>query len=81
MNKKTVLLCFVLLLASVFLTQDSLQAQCAMCTTIVASNKAAGGTIGDGLNTGILYLMAVPYVLLISIGYILFKKNKSTQTS
>jgi len=47
---------------------DQASAQCAMCKAIVesssdsyASNEIGGG---KGLNTGILYLMGVPYVLL-----------------
>ncbi|MCB0793392.1 MAG: hypothetical protein KDB88_01535 [Flavobacteriales bacterium] len=53
------------------------QAQgCAMCKATVESAgdaNAFGGSqaIGQGLNSGILYLMAVPYVLL----FLLFRKR------
>ena len=59
MYKKTLLI--VLILLSIF---DS-NAQCAMCRVVAESSKNAGSTIADGLNTGILYLMAFPYLLLI----------------
>lgn len=50
-------------------------AQCAMCKTSVESDLAAGGSIGEGLNTGILYLMAIPYVILMVGAYFFFKKS------
>jgi len=43
---------------------------CAMCKAVVQSGEGSAGifggeqSIGRGLNTGILYLMAVPYLLL-----------------
>jgi len=49
-------------------------AQCAMCKTSVESDLQNGGSIGRGLNTGILYLMAIPYVILMVGGYFFFKK-------
>lgn len=47
-----------------------------MCKAVVESEESArifGGeqAIGKGLNSGILYLMAVPYVLL----FLLFRKR------
>lgn len=67
-----------LLLALVVLTPGELLAQgCAMCKAVVESGEEAshafGGeqAIGKGLNAGILYLMAVPYVLL----FLLFRKR------
>lgn len=76
MNKKTAIFSFIFLIASLLLTHSDLLAQCAMCKSVVETNKANGGNVADGLNTGILYLMAIPYVLIIVVGYIIFKKNK-----
>ena len=39
-------------------------AQCAMCKAVVESNQKNGGGVGGGLNKGILYLMALPYLLV-----------------
>ena len=40
-------------------------AQCAMCRVTVSSNLSEGrNTIGTGLNTGILYLLAIPYIIV-----------------
>ena len=55
----TFILCFF-----VFYFSDA-SAQCAMCKAVLESNQKDGGGIGAGLNTGILYLMAVPYIFLI----------------
>ena len=46
------------------------QAQCAMCKSVVESNLENGDTIGSGLNDGILYLMAMPYISLALITFL-----------
>ena len=52
--------------------------QCAMCKAVVEANLKEGGSAGAGLNEGILYLMAMPYiaVFLFGIFYFLQKRNK-----
>jgi hypothetical protein len=50
-------------------------AQCSMCKTTAESDLNNGGSIANGLNTGILYLMAVPYLVLMIGGYFFFKKQ------
>ena len=57
---------------------SKLNAQCAMCKAAVEANLKAGGGAGEGLNQGILYLMAMPYiaVLFFAIFYYLQKRNK-----
>lgn len=56
----------------------NVNAQCAMCKAAVEANLKEGGTAGAGLNDGILYLMAMPYVamLFFAIFYFLQKRNK-----
>lgn len=49
-------------------------AQCAMCRTTAESDLQSGGSIANGLNTGILYLMAIPYLILMTGAYFFFKK-------
>jgi hypothetical protein len=44
-----------------------------MCKA-VAEDSAAAGAVGRGINQGILYIMAVPYLLLGVFGYLVFKK-------
>ena len=64
----------VLLFACFAMLHSTTFAQCAMCKTSVESNLKTGGSIGAGLNTGILYLMTIPYLILIIGGYFFFRK-------
>lgn len=58
----------------------NLNAQCAMCKAAVEANLKEGGSAGAGLNQGILYLMAMPYIALFVFGvfYYFQKRNKQT---
>ena len=56
---------------------NELFAQCAMCRVSVENNIAAGETsVGSSLNTGILYLMVMPYLMLVVIAYFWFKNSQ-----
>ena len=57
----------------------SIKAQCAMCKAAVEANLDGGGTKGAGLNDGILYLMAMPYlaILLFGVFYTLQKRKRN----
>ncbi|MBS9522648.1 hypothetical protein KIH41_07785 [Litoribacter ruber] len=59
-------------------------AQCAMCRATVENNVSSGETsVGAGLNYGIMYLFAAPYILAMVIGYFWYKnsKKRKLQTS
>ncbi|CAN5525987.1 hypothetical protein BH11BAC1_BH11BAC1_30680 [soil metagenome] len=43
----------------------SASAQCAMCRAVAESGSTNGQHVGAGLNNAILYLMAVPYILIL----------------
>ncbi len=52
-------------------------AQCAMCRASVETNVNEDGIgFAAKLNTGILYLFVMPYILAIIIGYLWYKKSK-----
>ena len=51
-------------------------AQCAMCKSVVESNIDGGSAIGSGLNDGILYLMAMPYLALVIVAFAWMRYNK-----
>jgi|TARA_B110000503_G_C7127761_1_gene405448 hypothetical protein len=51
-------------------------AQCVMCKA-VAEDSASDGGLGAGLNRGILYLMAIPYVLLSALFFVIYRKWKA----
>lgn len=51
-------------------------AQCAMCkATAESATENIDESIGEGLNNGILYLMGIPYLLLILAVLLFFRKN------
>ncbi len=53
-------------------------AQCPMCRTAVESGmNEEGNTKGRGLNDGIIYLLAAPYLAIGIVGGIWYKKNKA----
>lgn len=52
------------------------KAQCAMCSTAVESNNKSGSKTTNGLNSGILYLLAAPYLAVAVVGYIWYKKYR-----
>jgi len=68
MSRVSILLLVVA--AALLLPADVLAQGCSMCKAVVQSGESGGRifggeqAIGKGLNSGILYLMAVPYVLL-----------------
>ena len=64
----------LIILAFTFISNVTSFAQCAMCKTSVESDLKTGGSIAKGLNAGILYLMTVPYIILMVGGYFFFKK-------
>lgn len=59
-----------------FFATHTSSAQCAMCKSVTESNmKTAENNVGRSLNTGILYLLAIPY-LIGGIGAVSWYVNK-----
>lgn len=58
-------------------------AQCAMCRAQLENNVSNGDVgIAAGINFGILYLLAMPYLIVMVLGYFWYKssrKNANTQ--
>ena len=71
--KSKVLLWVILLL---FISSDVIYAQCSMCRAVLQSEE--GQATAKGINNGILYLMAIPYLLVGVVGWkvIQILKNK-----
>ncbi|MCH4554024.1 hypothetical protein [Aestuariibaculum lutulentum] len=63
----------VLALVSFFETN----AQCAMCRAVLESEE--GQSAAQGINDGIVYLMALPYILVGGIGYLIYKKFNTSK--
>ena len=51
---------------------NKLHAQCAMCKAAVEANLKDGGSAGAGLDEGILYLMTIPYIVIMLFGFFYF---------
>lgn len=69
---------FIILLIILF--QLDTQAQCAMCRTTVESTISNGrSNIATGLNTGILYLLSAPYLLVAVVAWLWFRQSKQEQ--
>lgn len=52
-------------------------AQCAMCRSNVEANiQSDNSKVGSGLNSGIVYLMAIPYILAATVGFFWYKYNR-----
>ena len=74
--KKILSVLFIFILVSASSIQFTL-AQCGMCKAVVESNLESGDSaVGAGLNFGILYLMAFPYILLLAGGLIWYRSRK-----
>ena len=48
-----------------------------MCRAVLESEE--GQSTAEGVNNGIVYLMAIPYVLVAGIGYIIYRSFKKTK--
>ena len=60
-----------ILLLSVFCFLET-NAQCAMCRAVLESEE--GQTAAEGINDGIVYLMAIPYILVGGMAYFIYRK-------
>lgn len=68
MKKKVV----VLIIGLVSFTSN---AQCAMCRAQLESMD--DNSLAESVNDGIVYLMAVPYILVAFVGYMIYRSFKN----
>ena len=83
MKKYIQALFFSLLLTATFSTVSfDAQAQgCVMCRAQVGEHKDKDEAklVGTSLNTGILYLVSIPYLLVATVGFIWWRNNKNSK--
>ena len=58
------------------LSVQSVNAQCAACTASIETNAKSGANTTKGLNNGIMYLLAAPYLAVLIVGVIWYKKYR-----
>ena len=73
--RKFLFLSFFMLMVLAF--NESASAQCPMCKAAVESTVESGqSNAGKGLNDGILYLLAAPYLFVAILGVLWYKKYR-----
>ncbi|SFB88520.1 hypothetical protein SAMN04487891_103231 [Flagellimonas taeanensis] len=65
---------YLLLLLFLLAFPSLADAQCAMCRAVVESE--ADGKTAEGINNGIVYLMAFPYLLVAGLFYFIYRKMR-----
>jgi hypothetical protein len=84
MNKlfKSVLFGLLFWAAFSFATVDASAQGCVMCRAQVGENKDQDEAkkVGSSLNTGILYLVSIPYLLVATVGFIWYKQSRKKQS-
>jgi hypothetical protein len=68
-------LVFFLMLIVMVSFPETVEAQCAMCRAVLESEES--GRAAEGINNGIVYLMAIPYVLVAGVFYFVYRKMRS----
>ncbi|QBQ40248.1 hypothetical protein [Sphingobacterium psychroaquaticum] len=71
--------CMTVLVSVFFVTEVS--AQCAMCSLNAENSATNGNTQGKGLNDGILFLLAIPYLIAVGIGILWYKKYRKNHSA
>ena len=80
MKKLTKVFILILVVGLYFL--PDVTAQCAMCKSNLEMARQNGGTnVGNTLNDGILYLLALPYLIAAAFAYVYYKKYKEKKNS
>ena len=64
----------ILLIVFAVLFPETVEAQCAMCRAALESE--ADNSQAEGINNGIVYLMAIPYILVAGLFYFIFRKMR-----
>ena len=62
---------FIVLLMSFLLFPEQAEAQCSMCRAVLESEE--GQATAKGINDGIVYLMAMPYILVAGVGFVVYR--------
>lgn len=64
-----------MLMVIMVIIPESVSAQCAMCRAVLESS--GDNSMAEGINDGIVYLMAIPYILVAFLFYFVYRKLRS----
>lgn len=78
MKKALAIFLFFILIVAI---QPNAQAQCAMCTVNAEMGVKNGNTQSKGLNSGVLYLLAFPFLLAGGVGVLWYTSYRKKNTS
>jgi hypothetical protein len=67
---------FLVVMAISFSGATPAFSQCAVCSINVETNAKSGANTTRGLNNGIVYLLAAPYLAVAAIGFLWYKKYR-----
>ncbi|MGO3307016.1 MAG: hypothetical protein ACTILG_10180 [Sphingobacterium sp.] len=65
----------------ILLVSTNASAQCAMCSLNAENSTMNGNTQGNGLNDGILFLLAIPYLIAVGIGILWYTKYRKSNSN
>lgn len=72
MKKKYQYILITLLFSFLFVDAE---AQCSMCRAVLESEQDK--SVAEGINNGIVYLMAFPYLLIGGLGYYIYRTYRT----
>ncbi len=67
---------FLLVFGLMIISIKPVKAQWAQCAQTGASNATSGDKTANGLNNGIMFLLAAPYLAVAIVGYVWYKKYR-----
>lgn len=79
--KKAIQLLSIIFIVGLIMMPEA-AAQCTMCKSNLEMARQNGGTnVGNTINDGILYLLALPYLIAGAFAFIYYKKYKQKKNS
>ena len=80
MSGRRIIALLLAALAIIVIVHAPARAQCAMCVTAL-ENSPEGRSMAASFNRGILFLMAVPYAILGTVGVVVFRAHRRKQAA
>lgn len=71
------LFAFIFAFALISITVNAFAQGCPMCKTALEEARNNGSNVGNTLNSGILYLLALPYLIASVFGIIWYKNSRA----